>query len=80
MVGQNKFLISMEEVWEKGVEEVVNTVAKLNCLIKDKGFCDIRWRLDRSRDKPCKVKEGGARDWVLENFWDVAYVRVVNLK
>lgn len=74
MIWQDDFFVSMEGLGEEGAEKLVNMVAKLNCLTEDEGFCYILRRCGRSWNRPCKVKKRGARDWVLENFWDVAYV------
>ena len=54
--------------------------AKVDCITEDEGFCYVMWRHNRGWDEPCKVKEGDSRNWVLENFWDVADLVIVNGK
>jgi hypothetical protein len=70
----------LEWLREEPLEEVMNTAAKLNCLAKDKSLCYLEWRCDGRWDEPCKVKEGGVRDWILENSWDVTYLAIIDGK
>ena len=80
MVWQDDLFISMKGLREEAAEEVANTVAKFNCFTEDEGFCDMAWRCNSGWNEPRKVKEGGTRYWILEDFWDVTYVWIVDLK
>ena len=70
----------MEWLGEEPLEKVVNMAAKINCITEDQGLCYCERGSDGGWDKPCKVNEGGTRDWVLEDSWDVTDLLVVDWK
>ena len=65
---------------EELLEEVVNTAAKINCITEDQGLCYCERGSDGGWDKLCEVNEGGTRDRVLEDSWDVTDLLVVDWK